>query len=389
MILWLTLLTIALGMVASLWLVPLVVGYHGWYAPQDAWPSLLAGQYVASGAIGFVYSSSIFYVVTPLLAVILAPVSLIGDHFNLTYNWPYQIPHPTVWLVYGPYALALCGAIFWTARKLAFEIGLGARAAVVQWGTLVMAVIPMAVLYGHFEDVLALACVMLAATLLFQERWPQAALALGFAIAFKQWALMGLPLLVAVAPKEQRVAAAVRSLVVPALLVALPLIRDWHNATQALFEAKSYPHSFEHSALWLRHPGQIVVGTPGRSVALAFSLFVAWWMRDRDEVPLILAAFGVVFLSRLLFEPRLLFYYLGPGLTFLWLHERLTSGHWWRVPVAGCLFMAYFNVHLQPVLWWPAAFVFIAILGWPAARDVIRRGTRPESSADAEPLLAA
>ena len=385
----LTMLTIGIGMLVSLWLMPLALHYHGWYAPQDSWPSLLAAQYVSAGALGYVYSSSVFYVVTPLLALILAPVTLIGDHFNLTYNWPYQIPHPTIWLVYGPYGFALCAPIFWTARKLAYQIGLGARAALIQWGTLVMAVIPMAVLYGHFEDVLALACVMLGVTLAFRDKWPQAALAFGFAIAFKQWALMGLPLLIAVAPRDQRVRITVRSLIVPAALVALPLIKDFSHAKEALLGAKSYPHGIQHSALWLAHPGQIVVGTPGRTVALVAAVVLAWWLRDRDELPLIIGAFGVVFLSRLLFEPRILFYYLGPGLMFLWLHERLTTGRWWRVPAAGCLFMAYFHLHLRPVLWWPAAFVFIAILIWPAARDVLRRTTAPEPEADAEPLLAA
>jgi len=389
MIVLLTLLTIGLGMLASLVLVPLVIHYHGWYAPQDSWPSLLAAQYVSAGALGYVYSSSVFYVVTPLLALILAPVTLIGDHFNLTYNWPYQIPHPSIWLLYGPYGFTLCASAFWAVRKLAYQIGLGARAALIQWGTLVMAVIPMAVLYGHFEDVLALACVMLGVTLVFRDKWPQAALAFGFAIAFKQWALMGLPLLIALAPREQRVRIAVRSLLIPAAFVALPLIRDWHHATEALLSAKSYPHGIQHSALWLPHPERIVVGTPGRAVALVFAVALAWWLRDRDEMPLILAAFGVVFLSRLLFEPRVLFYYLGPGLMFLWLHERLTTGHWWRVPAAGCLFMAYFHLHLRPVLWWPAAFAFIAILMWPAARDVIRRTTAPEPTEEAEPLLAA
>jgi hypothetical protein len=385
----LTLLTIGLGMLASLVLVPLVTHYHGWSAPEDSWPSLLAANSVSVGAIGFVYTSTPFYVATPLLAVILAPAALIANRLNLTIDFPFQIPHPTAWLVYGPYAFALCAGLFWAARRLAFQVGLGARAALVQWGSLVMAAIPMAVLYGHFEDALALACAMLGVTLLLRDRWLEAALAFGFAVAFKQWALMGLPLLVAIAPKDKRVGMTVRALIVPAVLVALPLIQDWSHASQALFAAKSYPHGIEHSALWLRHPGSIVAGTPGRAVALVFAVLLGWWLRDRKEMTLILAAFGVVFLSRLLFEPRVLFYYLGPGLMFLWLHERMTTGHWWRVPVAGCLFMAYFHLHLRPVLWWPAAFVFIAFLVWPAARDVVRRTGPSEPATEAEPLLAA
>jgi hypothetical protein len=101
-------------------------------------------------------------------------------------------------------------------------------------------------------------------------------------------------------------------------------------------------------------------------------------MRDRrEDVPLIMAAFGLVLLSRMVFEPRVLFYYLGPGLMFLLLHERLTTGHWWRTSAAGCLLMAYFHLHIAPLAWWPAAFVALAVVAWPAARDVARRSCEP------------
>jgi hypothetical protein len=374
----LTLLTIGLGMLASMVLVPLVAGYHGWLAPEDAWPSILAGQYVSNGAFGFVYSSSPFYVVSPLLALLLAPATLVADRFNLFYDYPYQIPHPTVWLVAGPYALALCLPLFVAARKLAHQVGLAAQAAIVQWASLILAAIPMAVLYGHFEDVLCLAALMFAVVLLLRERYLPAAIALGVAMACKQTAVLGLPLLIALAPKEQRVGMAVRSLAIPALFVALPLVRDWHHASEALFAAKSYPHPISHTAVWVLHPGDVVAGTPGRLVAVLFAAAVGWWMRDRrEDVPLIMAAFGLVLLSRLVFEPRVLFYYLGPGLMFLLVHERLTTGHWWRTSAAGCLLMAYFHLHIAPLAWWPAAFVALAVIAWPAARDVARRSCEP------------
>jgi hypothetical protein len=384
----LTVLTIGLGMLSSLVLVPLVVHYRGWLAPEDAWPSILAANYVSNGAFGYVYSSSVFYVVTPLLALVLAPAAFLAGNLNLLNNYPYQIPHPTAWLVYGPYALALSFPLYWTARKLANQVGLAAQAWVVQWAALILAAIPMAVLYGHWEDALCLAGVLLAVTLLLQEKDVPAAFAFGVAIAFKQWALLGLPLFILLSPKEKRVAAAVRSLIVPAALVAIPLIQDWKFASRALLGARSYPHAITHTALWIRDNDGIVTGTPGRVAALLFGAGVAWWLRDRKELALILAGFGLIFLARLVFEPRVLFYYLGPGLLFLLLHERLTTGHWWRTSVTGCLFMAYFHLHLSPIAWWPAAFLALAIIGGPAARDVVRRTCVPRVKPDRE-LVAA
>src|SRR5207245_2241928 len=166
------LLTIGLGMLASQVLVPLVGGYHGWVAPEDAWPSILAAQYVSNGAFGYVYCSSPFYVVTPLLALVLSPVALIADRLGLIYNYPFQIPHPTAWLVYGPYGMALCFPLYVATRRLAVQIGLAAQAAIVQWASLILAAIPMAVLYGHFEDALSLAAVVFGVVLFLQGRHP-------------------------------------------------------------------------------------------------------------------------------------------------------------------------------------------------------------------------
>jgi hypothetical protein len=386
----LTLLTIGLGMLSSMVLVPLVTGFHGWQPPDDAWTGILAGQYVSNGAIGFVYSSSPFYVISPLLAVLLAPATFTADQLKLVYDVPFPVPHPTAWLLFGPYAMALCFAVYVAARRLARQVGLAAQAAIVQWAALILAVIPMVILYGHVEDALGLAALMFAVVLLLEERYRPAAIALGLAIACKQTALLALPLVIALAPKEQRVGMAVRSLAIPAALVALPLIRDWHTATSQLFAAKSYPHALSHTALWIAHPDQIVAGTPGRLVALLFAGALGWWMRDRrEDVPLILAALGLVLLSRLVFEPRVVLYYLGPGLLFLLLHERLTTGHWWRTSAAGCLLMAYFHLHLAPVVWWPAAFAALAVIAWPAARDVIRRSSEPRAKRRKTALVAA
>ena len=133
-------------------------------------PSILASQYVSNGAFGFVYSPTPFYVISPLLAVLMAPTTLLADHLHLLYDYPYQIQHPTVWLIAGPYGMALCFPLYVAARKLAYQIGLAAQAAIVQWASLILAAIPMAVLYGHFEDALCLAAVMFAVVLLLQER---------------------------------------------------------------------------------------------------------------------------------------------------------------------------------------------------------------------------
>jgi hypothetical protein len=50
--------------------------------------------------------------------------------------------------------------------------------------------------------------------------------------------------------------------------------------------------------------------------------------------------------------------------------------------------MAYFHQHLSPITWWPAAFLALAVIGGPAARDVARRTCVPRLKPDRE-LVAA
>jgi hypothetical protein len=380
--------TIALGMLSSLVIVPAIHGYHGWMAPDDAWISILSARDISSGAFGFIYSSTGLFVAGPLLPMVLAPVSGVGDAFRLTYNYPYQIEHPSMWLLYGPYAFALCIPFFFAVRRLAFQLGLGARAAVLQWWTLVLVVVPLAVISGHFEDVLALTFVLLSVRGLLRGERVSAALLFGVAIAFQPWAVLGLPVFLAVVPAGYRARNLVRVLTIPGLLVAVPLLVDRHAAAAALFRPAADPISLSHAALWVANRTVPVVATPARAGAFLLAVAVARWMWNRTPDPrLLLAALGVVFLARIFFEPYAAVYQLAPGLAFLLLHERLTTGRWVRTGAIGVVLTAFFFLHLAPPLWWPGAVVLTIPLVWPAVRDVVRRPAAVV--AEAEPLPAA
>jgi hypothetical protein len=51
--------------------------------------------------------------------------------------------------------------------------------------------------------------------------------------------------------------------------------------------------------------------------------------------------------------------------------------------------MAYFHLHLVPIVWWPAALVALAVIGGPAARDVVRRSWTPRARKKKAALVAA
>jgi hypothetical protein len=304
-------------------------------------------------------------------------VIFVEQHFKLVEGFPRSVPYPSMWLVYGPYGFALCAVILHAARRISYQFGIERGRLWPQVAMLVLVVCPAAIVWGHYEDVLALAFVMFALYALVRGRPLPAALMLGVAVGFKQWALLGLPLLVAVSPPSERRKVLGASLALPAVLIALPLAVDWSHASAALLKTQSFPQ-VGHRALWVPSSVRMMAGNPSRAGTFVVALAVAWWLRERTEPRLLLAGFAVVFLARLLFEPVLFSYYLCPTLGLLALHEHLTVGSCRRTLLVGTCWLLFFAVHPPEVIWWAVALALGTLLAGPAVRDVRRR----------EPLVA-
>ena len=114
-----------------------------------------------------------------------------------------------------------------------------------------------------------------------------------------------------------------------------------------------------------------LVGTPIRLGAVAWRL---WGSREPGPV---LAGIGLIFLSRVAFEPTLYPYYFGPALAFLLVHEWLRTGRPWRTLVVGGGWVLWFETDPWPWLWWTVTAVLVVILAWPALRELVARSRRP------------
>ena len=242
-------------------------------------------------------------------------------------------------------------------------------------GALVL--IPVVGYYGHYDDVLALTFVILSARDLSKQRWMRAAVMLGIAVGFKQWAWMALPLLLAVTPKEQRLRSLLPSAVAPAAFFALVLAVDWSFASLALLKADTCP-ACGHAALWVPQQAMNFVGGPPRMGVFFVAFGVAWKMRKRFDATSLSAALGVTLLARLAFEPVVYFYHVAPALALLMLYEQLEHGRPWRTLVlGGCLipwFGYYPSVH---ALWWVAFAALVVAIAWPAGKLVFAVGSDP------------
>jgi hypothetical protein len=367
---WITLAGVVLEMIGSLWLVPRALSMTGWFVAADAWAPIPAAHYVAYGAVPFLYEGSPSFVAGPLLPIVLAPVAAIGSLFDLTQSVPVPLKHPALWLVYGPYGIGLSVVFLAAIRRLAVQAGVRTGLVRLQLASVLVVLLPSAGMWMHFEEPLAMACALFALVEVMRGRDRRAAIAIGIAICFKQWALLALPLVVATAPPGRRVRTLAWGVAIPAALFAVPLAFDWTYAAPQIFSAHAYPHA-GHAALWVPSAKHITVGTPFRALAVACSAAVAWRLRGRTEPSVLIAALASVLVLRLVFEPVLFAYYLAPPLAALLVYEVVRTGRVVRTVLFGLPALLLFAMHPHPVVWWAAEVALLAPIAGPALSEAL------------------
>ena len=269
-----------------------------------------------------------------------------------------------MWLSTGPTRLASAVPLLYAVRALATQLGLRRGRLLLQWAALVLAFVPMAIIYGHFEDVLALALVLVAFRDVFAGRSLRGALLLAAAIAFKQWSILAVPVfVVACPPALRRRAVAPRGRVAGGCSMGAFLAADYKYAAPALLHPPAFP-ALGHSALWIAPSTRYLASTPTRLGAVRGRS--ARRVVDPPATPIRRRSCrrsAVVLLCRFLFEPVVHAYYLAPGILVLLLAE--TSGpsrirderpHWRARLVAA------FPFHPDRWLWWIAVYALTAIL---------------------------
>jgi hypothetical protein len=377
------LIAIVAGMVVST-IVPLVLGRGGWWIPGDAWTTLRASHYIPQGAFPLIYETGTKHDVFdsgPLLPLLLAPIAAIGDFFHLQESYPFPRPYPNMWLVFGPYALASAIPLLYAVRALATQLGVRSGRVALQWCVLIFAFVPMAIVYGHYEDVIALALLLLAFRDLFAGRGLRGAVLVGVAIAFKQWSVLAVPVYVAACPASLRFRVALRGVVPPGVFLGAFLALDYRYASEALLHPPAFVE-FGHSALWVAPHAELMTHVPQRAGALLVALAGGWLVRRRPDPVRVLSALGCVLLARYLFEPAVHAYYLSPGLAVLIL-VAWTRGRGLMTNVTvGATLLLVFPLHPSRWLWWAVVYALTAVVLYePAARIALAPPGRSEDFA--------
>ncbi len=372
---WALLLSGSLVVATMVWsclFAPALHHLRGWWIPGDAWVPVPAAHFIAWGAFPAQYDAGLGFVYLPGLSILLTPVAALGDHFRLseTIRGVVFQPKPTMWLLLGPYGAALSVIPIKAMRSLWTSLGVVRGRTSAQVALAVIALGPVVITWGHFEEVAMLGFVLIAARLSLDDRHRGAALALGAAIVCKQSALLLAPVLLFRVPRPLRARAFLNAFGPSVVLGGLCLALDWTHASSALL----FPHSFPQlgrAALWATGADSLV-STPFRVAALALATLVGYRVRNGGAA-LMLAGLAVASVLRLGTEPVLFAYYMAVPIVLVVTADLIGMRNWRRDVVVGAATSALFMVHgVSPVLWWLIFAAGVLGLVWGPLVAVVR-----------------
>jgi hypothetical protein len=317
-----TVVTLVAGMTFSLVSTYTVRGLTFWMVPQDIWAAYRSAHYIGWGAYGSIYAAGTSLVTFPAILLLFAPVAMITQGLGLSEDFPYVVPHPTAWLVLGPYEILLsCSALF-ACDALAERIGVSpARRfwlcvceAVVLWN--------VDVVWGHPEDALALALGVYALVAAFDGRWTRVGWLFGVALATQPLVVLMLPVLVGMGRRRQLPGIVARAALPTVLLMIVPFAAHFHDTFHAVFDQPNFP-GIDHVTPWTAlapHLGGkgshlVVAAGPGRLVAVALAGLIGIWVWRRRPGPEgIVVAVALALALRCFTESVMVPFYIWPPL---------------------------------------------------------------------------
>src|ERR1700744_2494677 len=209
---------------------PTLIGRAEWALPYDLWGTLVATSRLAHGNIGGLYAAPTGLISLPGAAVILLPaawlISALG--LSLAIPGPHNL-HPAVWLVAGPYQIALCCVTLFAADALAERLGVSF------WKRGLLAVASASILWsvsarwGHPEDAVAVGLLLYAILAQSKGRLSLAGWLAGAGVCGQPRGLPALPVLLAVLPWRRMVPFLVRSALPSVLLLGATALANWHD----------------------------------------------------------------------------------------------------------------------------------------------------------------
>jgi hypothetical protein len=350
----------AIGMAGTIW-GPRYYGKTAWALPDDLWGTMIAAQRLLHLDLAGLYTSPTALVSLPGTAVIMVPLVAVADLAGVSLAIPHG-PYPALWLLAGPYQVAISSVALFGADALAERMGASPLRRFVLAAAGGAALWSVTVRWGHPEDAVAVGLLLYAADSLYAgrqagERTARAGWLAGAAVAVQPLVLLALPVLAVVIPLRKLPGFAVRAATPPIVALAIAIAA---NPAATLHAVTSQPNSpqIDHPTPWIylapQQGDHLVAAGPARIAAIAAACGCALLAARRaPSLPGLLWWVAVALAVRSVFEPVMVAYYLWPPLAVA---LTTAAADWPRLlrtaPVAVALtFFAQIWWH-NPWTWW-------------------------------------
>jgi hypothetical protein len=373
---------------------PTVLGRSEWALPYDLWGTLIAATRLAHGNVGGIYAAPTGLISLPGAAIILLPCAALitAFHLSLAIPGPANL-HPAVWLLAGPYQMAIgCLPVF-AADALA------ERLDVPRWTRALLAVAGAGILWsvcarwGHPEDAVAVGLLLYAVLAQGNGRTALAGWLAGAAVCVQPLVLLALPIMLALLPWRRMLPFLVRAAIPSVVLVGAAAIANWHDTYQSVTSQPDSP-VINHPTIWTSLAPQIanhnVAAGPFRLATIVLACLCAlairrrwagqanheglWWPDRLLASVLWWIAFALALRS--FFEPVMVSYYPWPPMAVV-LIPAATLG--WRRLLAAAVLAGGLTAAAQGPshdywIWWApivAGLIVLLAISWPSSAALL------------------
>jgi hypothetical protein len=378
---------IAVGMFTTTWGAA-VIGHSEWALPYDLWGTLIATTRLAHGNVGGLYAPPTGLISLPGAAVILLPGAALISALGLSLAIPGAANlHPAVWLLAGPYEIAIGCLPLFAADALAERLG------VPRWPRWLLAVAEAGILWsvcarwGHPEDAVAVGLLLYAVLAQANGRTAVAGWLAGAAVCVQPLVLLALPFLLALLPWRRMAPFLVRVALPAVVLLAAAAIANWHDTYQSVTSQPDSP-VVNHPTIWTSLAPHLtntnVAAGPFRLATILLACLCALALRrrwagrlDQEGAPWptslltsVLWWIAFALALRSFFEPVMVSYYPWPPMAVA-LIPAATLG-WPRLLAAGLLAGGLTGAAQGPShavwIWWApivAGLIVLLAVSWP------------------------
>ena len=324
-----TAILVVISMVATM-CYPLLVGKSAWALPHDLWGTLVAAERLLHGDWGGLYAKPTALVGLPGAAVILAPAVVIADAAGLSLQIPGPLnPHPIVWLLAGPYEIALSGVALFAADAIADQLGVSRRRRALLAAASAVALWSVAARWGHPEDAVAVGLFLYGILALSRSQTGRSGWLIGAAVAVQPLVLLALPFAAVVIQPRRLAGFLARAAAPGVLLLGAAAAANWHATVGAVTSQPNSPIINHHTAWTALAPhlgGGGVAAGPARVLAIGAACGCALiagrrWRAELDAggwssriLQELLWWAAVALALRCVFEPVMDAYYIWPAL---------------------------------------------------------------------------